>query len=79
MPPEAKEVFIGKLSTFENSLILYPENIWSHLVERTLRRLNPYNAQHDQVRRYFFRDVIELDFDSAGRILLPGVFSNSGI
>ena len=73
-PPEAGEVFIGKLSTFENSLILYPENIWTHLVERTLRRLNPYNALHDQFRRDFFRDVVELEFDSAGRILLPRRF-----
>ncbi len=73
-PPEAGDVFIGKLSTFESSLILYPENIWNRLVERTLRKLNPYNAEHDQFRRVFFRDVVELEFDSAGRILLPRRF-----
>lgn len=73
-PPEAGEAFVGKLSTFENSLILYPENAWNRLVERTLRKLNPYNPKHDLFRRDFFRDVVELEFDSSGRILLPRRF-----
>jgi len=74
MPAESGEVFVGKLSSFEKSLVLYPENVWNRLVERTLRKLNPYNSQHDQFRRDFFRDVIELEFDSMGRILLPRRF-----
>ena len=74
LPPEAGEVFVGKMSAFEKSLILYPENVWNKLVERTLRKLNPYNAKHDLFRRDFFRDVVELEFDSAGRILLPRRF-----
>ncbi len=73
-PAEAGEVFVGKLSSFEKSLVLYPENVWNRLVERTLRKLNPYNSRHDQFRRDFFRDVIELEFDSSGRILLPRRF-----
>jgi MraZ protein len=73
-PAEAGEVFVGKLSAFEKSLVLYPENVWSLLVKRTLRTLNPYNAQHDLFRRDFFRDVVELEFDSSGRILLPKRF-----
>ncbi len=73
-PPEAGEVFVGKLSAFEKSLVLYPENVWNRLVERTLRKLNPYNAKHDQFRRDFFRDIVELEFDSSGRILLPRRF-----
>lgn len=74
MPSEAKEVFVGKLNTFESSLILYPENIWDKLVQRTLRKLNPYNAKHDQFRRDFFRDVLEMEFDSSGRVLIPKRF-----
>jgi MraZ protein len=70
-PPEAGDAFVGKLSTFEKSLVLYPENVWNRLVDRTLKKLNPYNAKHDQFRREFFRDVVELEFDSSGRILLP--------
>jgi MraZ protein len=73
-PSEAGEVFVGKLSAFEKSLVLYPENVWNRLVDRTLRKLNPYNAKHDLFRRDFFRDVIELEFDSSGRILLPRRF-----
>ncbi len=73
-PPEAGEVFVGKLSSFEKSLVLYPENVWNRLVDRTLRKLNPYNAKHDLFRRDFFRDIVELEFDSSGRILLPKRF-----
>ncbi|MFA5815162.1 MAG: hypothetical protein WC865_06045 [Bacteroidales bacterium] len=73
-PPEAGEVFVGKLSAFEKSLVLYPENVWNRLVDRTLRKLNPYNAKHDLFRRDFFRDVVELEFDTSGRILLPRRF-----
>ncbi|MFA6127548.1 MAG: hypothetical protein WC699_09595 [Bacteroidales bacterium] len=73
-PPEAGEVFVGKLSAFEKSLILYPEDVWNRLVKRTLKQLNPYNAKHDLFRRDFFRDVVELEFDSSGRILLPRRF-----
>jgi len=74
MPPEAAEVFVGKLSAFEKSLVLYPENAWKRLVDKTLSKLNPYNAKHDLFRRDFFRDVVELEFDSSGRILLPKRF-----
>lgn len=74
MPAEAGEVLVGKLSAFEKSLVLYPENVWNQLVKRTLRNLNPYNAKHDLFRRDFFRDVIELEFDTSGRILLPKRF-----
>lgn len=73
-PQEAGEVFVGKLSAFEKSLMLYPENVWNRLEQRTLRKLNPYNAKHDLFRRDFFRDVVELEFDSSGRILLPPRF-----
>ena len=73
-PPEAGDVFVGKMSAFEKSLVLYPENVWKRLVERTLRKLNPYNPKHDLFRRDFFRDVVELEFDSSGRILLPKRF-----
>jgi MraZ protein len=73
-PPEAGDVFVGKLSAFEKSLILYPENAWNHLVKTTEKRLNPYNAKHELFRRDLFRDVIELEFDSSGRILLPKRF-----
>ncbi|MBT3243554.1 MAG: division/cell wall cluster transcriptional repressor MraZ [Bacteroidetes bacterium] len=74
MPSEAGETFVGKMNTFEKSLILYPENVWDKLVSRTLSKLNPYNERHDQFRRDFFRDVLEMELDGSGRILLPRRF-----
>lgn len=73
-PPDSGERYVGKLSIFEKSLILYPEKVWDRLAEKTLSQLNPYNAKHDLFKRDFFRDSIDLDFDSSGRILLPKRF-----
>jgi MraZ protein len=72
--PESGEAFVGKLSAFEKSLLLYTQSAWDLLADKTLSRLNPYNAKHDQFKRDFFRDVVDLDFDSSGRILLPRRF-----
>jgi len=74
MPPEAGDVFIGKINTFEASLILYPENVWNKLVKRTLKKLNPYKAKHNEFKRDFFRDVIEMEMDGSGRVLLSRRF-----
>ncbi len=74
MPSEAGDVFIGKINTFEKSLILYPENVWNKLVSRTLRKLNPYKAKHSEFKRDFFRDVIEMELDGSGRVLLSKRF-----
>lgn len=74
MPPEAGEILIGKLSMFEKSLILYTSPAWKRLVEQSMKRINPYNVEHDTVQRDLFRGVIELELDSAGRILLPRRF-----
>ena len=74
MPVEAGDVFIGKINTFEKGLILYPENVWNKLVKRTLKKLNPYNAKHNEFKRDFFRDVIEMELDGSGRVLLSRRF-----
>ena len=74
MPAEAGDIFIGKINTFEKSLILYPENVWNKLVNRTLKKLNPYKARHSEFKRDFFRDVIEMELDSSGRVLLSRRF-----
>ena len=74
MPAEANDIFIGKMNSFENSLVLYPENVWNRLVSRTLKKLNPYKAKHNKFKRDFFRDVIEMELDSSGRVLLSKRF-----
>ncbi len=74
MPVEAGDVFVGKMNTFETSLILYPENVWDRLVSRTLKKLNPYKAKHNDFKRDFFKGVIEMELDGSGRILLSKRF-----
>jgi MraZ protein len=74
IPPESGDVLVGKLSTFEKSLVIYPEKVWKRLAKATTDKLNPYNARHELFRRDLFRDVVGLDFDMSGRILLPKRF-----
>lgn len=74
MPSEVSEKLVGKMNAFDKSLLLYPDNVWKKLADRTLNKLNPYNARHVEFRRDFFRDVIDLEFDGSGRILLPRRF-----
>ena len=74
MPTEAGDVFVGKMNTFETSLILYPENVWDRLVSRTLKKLNPYKAKHNDFKRDFFKGVIEMELDGSGRVLLSKRF-----
>ncbi len=74
MPSEAGDVFIGKMNTFKTSLILYPENVWDRLVKRTLKKLNPYKAKHNDFKRDFFKGVIEMELDGSGRVLLSKRF-----
>jgi len=74
MPPEADEVFVGKMSAFEKSLILYPANVWNKLEDDASKNINDYIENHDRFRRDFYRDIVDLEFDSSGRILLPKRF-----
>ncbi len=74
MSLQTGEVVIGKMNIFEKSLKLYPESAWELLVKQTLKRLNPYNAKHDQFRRNFFRGVVEIELDGTGRIVIPRRF-----
>jgi MraZ protein len=74
MPPEAGDIFVGKINLPEKSLFLYPDNFWKRLVEQSLRKINPYKGEHNLVLRELFRGVIEIELDSAGRILLPKRF-----
>ena len=65
------ERFVIKKDVFENCLVLYPYDEWKKQVALIRKRLNPYNRSHNLFLRKFYKDAVEVSFDSAGRLLVP--------
>lgn len=55
---------------FEKCLTLYPMQSWQPLYDR-ISALNDFDPKVREFRRYFLNGAIEVEPDSAGRILLP--------
>lgn len=55
---------------FEKCLTLYPLQSWNPIFE-TISRLNDFDPKVREFRRYFLNGAIQVEPDTAGRILLP--------
>lgn len=55
---------------FEKCLSLYPLQSWQPLYDR-ISTLNDFDPKVREFRRYFLNGAIEVEPDSAGRILIP--------
>ena len=71
---EEKAVFIGKMNTLGDALIIYTEKRWKRLESLTLKKLNPYRAKDIKFKRDFYKDIIDLELDGSGRIPLTRIF-----
>lgn len=71
MPADARETFVVKKDIYENCLVLYPLNEWERQVEIIRNSLNPYNREHNEFKRRFFKDTAEVSLDAANRLLIP--------
>ena len=67
----ADKRFVIKKDIFEPCLVLYPMDEWKSQIEIIRSKLNPYNREHNQFIRGFFKGTAELTLDSNNRILLP--------
>lgn len=56
---------------FEKCLTLYPLVSWQPIAEG-LSKLNDFDSNVRDFKRYFLNGAIELELDSAGRLLIPG-------
>lgn len=63
--------FVVRKDLFEDCLVLYPYTYWEEERQRLHRKLNPYNREHKQFLREFFRASAELSLDANGRFLVP--------
>ncbi|MDR1227328.1 MAG: division/cell wall cluster transcriptional repressor MraZ [Prevotellaceae bacterium] len=61
---------VAKKDVFDKCLTLMTEAEWEKQMAFIDSRLNPYNKEHQALRRELFRNMAALEPDAAGRILL---------
>ena len=69
--PASQDKFVVKKDIFENCLVLYPMDEWERQNDLIRKKINPYNKEHGQFLRGFYRGTAELVLDSNNRILIP--------
>lgn len=69
--PVFEDGFVMKRSVFQNCLELYPMKEWNVLIEKTRKKLNPFNRKHNDFLRRFTAGVKIVEVDASGRILIP--------
>lgn len=62
---------VAKKDVHEHCLALMTEAEWDTQMAFINQSLNPYNREHQTLRRELLRDMAALEVDAAGRILLP--------
>jgi len=63
--------FVIKKDLFENCLVMYPMEEWERQNKIIRRKTNPYNRQHNDFLRRFFKGTAEVVLDANNRILIP--------
>ena len=69
LPEGEKAVFVLNRG-FEKCLTLYPIQSWNPLFEK-INGLNDFDPKVREFRRYFLNGAVQIELDSAGRLLLP--------
>ncbi|MCU0362969.1 MAG: protein mraZ [Bacteroidales bacterium] len=70
MPADAQDHFVVRRDIFENCLVLYSIEDWNRQLVM-IRRMNPYNREHNMFLRNFFKGTAELSLDGNNRLLVP--------
>lgn len=71
MPSTAHDRFVVKKDIFEKCLVLYPMDEWERQNILIRSRINPYNKNHNEFLRNFYRGTAELVLDNNNRMLIP--------
>jgi MraZ protein len=69
LPQDAAAKFVINRG-FEKCLTLYPLQSWEPIFSQ-ISQLNDFDPKVREFRRYFLNGAIEVELDSAGRLLLP--------
>ena len=69
LPEQESNLFVINRG-FEKCLTLYPIQSWEPIFKE-ISQLNDFDPKVREFRRYFLNGAIQLELDSAGRVLLP--------
>ncbi len=67
----SETTFVIKKDIFEKCLILYPMKEWERQNEIIRSKVNPYNKEHNQFLRGFYRGTAQIELDANNRLLIP--------
>jgi len=65
------ETLMLRKDFFQDCLVLYPESVWNEQQDILRRRLNRFNARHQQIMRHYVQGVEMVTLDGNGRFLIP--------
>ena len=65
----AGKVFLVK--GFERCISVYPEPTYSAMTSAALAGLNPISPEARELRRLLYGNAVDVELDSAGRVMLP--------
>ncbi|MFM7223143.1 MAG: division/cell wall cluster transcriptional repressor MraZ [Bacteroidota bacterium] len=68
--PEGEDPVFVVNRGFEKCLSMYPVQSWRPLYQ-SISNLNDFDPKVREFRRYFLNGAMQIDLDSAGRLLLP--------
>jgi MraZ protein len=66
-----QEKFVLKKDIFESCLVLYPMVEWERQTQILRQNTNPYNREHNQFLRGFFKGMADVMLDASNRLLIP--------
>ena len=69
--PERQEKFVLKKDIFESCLVLYPQAEWDRQTRILRQNTNPYNREHNEFLRGFFKGTADVVLDGSNRLLIP--------
>ncbi len=65
-----RDSYVVKKDVFEKCLILYQIDEWERQVNIIRSKLNPYNREHSNFLRGFYKNTAEVTLDGNNRILI---------
>ena len=65
----SEERLVLRKDVFQDCLVLYPESVWFKTQNQLRKRLNKWNAKHQEIFRQFVSDAEIMVPDGNGRIL----------
>jgi MraZ protein len=71
MPVAAQDKFVIKKDIYEKCLVLYPMDEWERQNQLIRQNINPYNKEHNQFLREFYKDTAEIELDTNNRFVIP--------